>query len=124
MLYSVLRTLMLLGSIIITSLIPALFPPDVTGIWQLELRNEAASEQLTINIHQNESVLTGSYIGSYQISDIVGVFDGKEITFEYIIDGVRVLYVGELDGRVLTGTYHAGNFDQGDFTARKIDRSS
>ena len=119
MLNSVVRTLMLLGSLIITSLIPALFPPNVSGVWQIELHNEAASEQLTVNIHQNQSVLTGSYVGSYQIRDVVGVFDGKEIKFEYMIDGVRVMYVGRLDGRTLSGTYHAGNFDTGDFVGRR-----
>ena len=111
---------MLLGSLVITSLIPALFPPNVTGVWEIELQNEAASEQLTVNILQDKTVLTGSYVGSYQISDIVGVFDGKEIMFEYPIDGVRVMYVGRLKGRTLAGTYHAGVFDQGDFTARRV----
>jgi|GEM_PF-3953579 len=124
MLYSVVRTLMLLGSLVITSLIPALFPPNISGVWEIELQNEAATEQLTVNIHQNKAVLTGSYVGSYQISDIIGEFDGKEIIFEYLIDGVRVMYVGELDGRTLNGTYHAGSFDQGDFVGRRVGPTS
>lgn len=111
---------MLLGSLVITSLIPALFPPDISGVWEIELQNEAATEQLTVSIHQNKAVLTGSYVGSYQISDIIGEFDGKEIMFEYLIDGVRVMYVGQLDGRTLNGTYHAGSFDQGDFVGRRV----
>ena len=117
---SVLRTLVLLGSLVITSLIPALFPPNVSGVWHIEVQNEAASEQLTVNIQQNKSVITGSYVGSYQISDIVGVFDGKEIMFEYLIDGVRVMYVGHLKGRTLSGTYHAGSFDNGDFVGKRV----
>lgn len=115
---------MLLGSLLITSLIPALFPPDISGVWEIEVQNEAASEQLMVSIHQDQKTLTGSYVGSYQVSDIMGVFDGKEVTFEYLIDGVRVTYIGRLKGRTLSGTYHAGMFDQGDFTGRRVEQAS
>ena len=115
---------MLLGSLVITSLIPALFPPNVTGIWQIEVQNEAAAEQFTVNIQQDQAVLSGTYLGSYQMSAIAGEFDGKEIVFEYLIDGVRVMYVGRLSGRTLNGTYHAGSFDTGDFVGRRIDEES
>ena len=124
MVSSVVRTLMLLGSLVITSLIPALFPPNVTGVWHIQVQNEAATEQLTVNIYQDQSVLSGSYVGSYQDSDIVGVFDGDEIMFQYLIDGVRVMYVGRLKGRTLNGTYHAGNFDTGEFVGRRIGSGS
>ena len=120
MLTSVVRTLMLGGSLIVTSLIPAFLQPDVSGIWQIEVRNEAASEKLTVSIHQDQSTLSGSYVGAYQILDVVGVVDGRDITFEYMIDGVRVLYIGELVGKKLSGTYHAGTYDQGQFNAWKV----
>ena len=115
---------MLLGSLVITSLLPSFFQPDVSGIWHIELTNEAASEQLTMNIYHNESVITGSYIGSYQISDIVGVVDNREITFEYLIDGVRVTYVGQLKGQTISGTYHAGVYDQGNFRGVRVSNAS
>ena len=113
---------MLVGSLIATGLVPAFFPPDISGIWEIEVHNEAASETLIVSINQDDSTLSGSYVGTYQILDIVGAVDGKEITFEYVIDGVRVLYVGKIAGRTLSGTYHAGVFDQGQFKGSKLKR--
>ena len=115
---------MLVGSLIITSLIPALFPPSVTGVWEIEVHNEAASERLMVTIHQDQGALTGTYVGSYQVSDIMGEIDGKEIRFQYLIDGVKVMYIGSLKGRTLSGTYHAGLFDTGDFVGRRVEQMS
>ena len=120
MLNTAIRTMVLLGTLIFTSLIPSFFPPTLTGLWQVELRNEVASEQVMVSIEQQDAALTGTYVGSYQLSDLEGRFDGDEVQFEYIIDGVRVVYTGELKGQYLSGTYYAGAFDRGEFKARRL----
>ncbi len=121
MVYSVIRTCVLAGSLIAATLIPVLFPPDATGLWHIDLQNEAASERITVRIHQTEKQLSGSYVGRYQVSHLSGNLKGKDISFAYVIDGVPIYLKGELHSNTITGTYHAGDFDWGTFKGRLID---
>ena len=111
------------SSLIVTTLIPALFPTNLSGVWEIDVRNAAASEQVMVNLYQDGSVLTGSYVGSYQVSEVKGQLDGKEVTFAYMIDGHKVVFIGRLVGKSLSGTYHVSDFDQGLFTGRRVSPS-
>lgn len=120
MLNSMLRTLLLAGALALTTLAPSMFPPDVSGVWHVELTNEAASESITVSIQQQDSLLSGSYVGYYALADLSGVVKKNTITFSYAIDGVPVNHIGYLDGKSIVGVYHAGEFDRGEFRGTRI----
>ena len=119
MLTSTFRTAVLAGTLLITTQIPVLFPPDASGLWEINVHNEAASERVVVNIQQDGDQLKGTYVGSYQEANLDGQLEGKHITFTYDLDGFRVTYVGRLSGRSISGTYHAGEFENGVFNGRR-----
>ena len=120
MLYTTLRTLMLAGALALAMLIPFLFQPDLTGTWHIELSNEAATETIVVAIEQQDSLLSGNYLGHYTAAELDGRLDGNAVTFTYAIDGIPVQHIGYLQGASLVGEYHAGEFDRGAFRGRKV----
>ncbi len=117
---STLRTLLLLCALALTTLAPSFFKPDVSGVWKIELRNEAASETIMIRLQQEDAILSGHYLGLYGPASLRGSREKDEISFSYAIDGMQVTHLGTLAGNTIKGNYHAGEFDQGKFKARKI----
>lgn len=120
MVYSAFRALLLVSALGLT-LAPSLFPPDISGVWKLDFENEAATESVMVSFSQTDSLLTGHYIGYFgDAAMIAGTMDGKEISFSYDIDGTMVNHFGRLEGNKITGLYHAGQFEQGDFKATRV----
>lgn len=117
---STLRTLLLLGALALVTLAPSFFEPDASGVWKIELRNEAASETITVALQQEDATLSGHYLGQYGRASLQGNRDKDEISFSYDIDGMQVTHLGTIAGNTIKGFYHAGEFDQGRFKARRI----
>ena len=120
MLYSVLRPLLLVSALGLTTIAPSLFSPDVSGAWKVNFNNEAATETVMITFIQTDSLLTGHYLGYFDAARLAGSMNGKEIVFSYNIGGTVVNHYGKLEGNRITGSYHAGVFEQGDFTAVRM----
>ena len=120
MLYTTLRNLLLAGAFALTTLAPSLYPPDLSGIWHFELINEIASESITVSFHQEDSELTGIYMGQFEQSRLNGNIEGKAVSFTYFIDGIAINHVGSLSGTSITGMYNAGDFGRGDFRGKRI----
>ncbi len=120
MVYSLLRPLLLLSALGLTTLAPSLFPPDVTGVWKVEFENEAASETVMMSFSQKDSLVTGHYLGYFDAARLSGSLDGREIMFSYDIGGTIINHFGTLQGNRITGSYHAGEFENGDFTAVRV----
>jgi len=120
MLYSVLRPLLLVSALGLTTIAPSLFPPDISGVWKVDFENEAATESVMMTFTQNDSLFTGHYLGYFDMARLAGSMNGKEIAFSYDIDGTIINHFGRLQGNKITGSYHAGEFDNGGFTAVRI----
>ena len=120
MLYSTLRALLLAGALGITALAPSLFTPDVSGVWKINFENEAATETVMVSFAQQDSTLTGHYLGYFDITQLAGSMRGNDIAFSYDIDGIVINHFGRLQGNMITGSYHAGEFENGDFKATRI----
>ena len=121
MLYSALRAILLVGALGLTTLAPSLFPPDVSGVWKIDFENEAATETVMVSLTQEETMLTGHYLGYFDVAKLAGSLEGKEIAFSYDIDGTMINLFGQLKGNVISGSYHAGDFEQGDFVATRVN---
>ncbi len=120
MLYSALRALLLVGALGLTTLAPSLFPPDVSGVWKIDFKNEAATETVMVTLAQQDSTVTGHYLGYFDVAQLTGSMQGKEIAFSYGIDGIVINHFGRLQGNTISGSYHAGEFEQGDFKATRV----
>jgi hypothetical protein len=120
MFISTFRTLLLLFALALTTLAPSLFEPDASGVWKIELRNEAAAETITVTLQQEDSLLSGHYLGQFGPSLLQGTMEHDAIAFSYAIDGMRVIHLGTIVGNTISGFYHAGDIDQGAFKGRKI----
>jgi hypothetical protein len=121
MIYSALRAILLVSALGLTTLAPSLFPPDVSGVWKVDFANEAATETVMVNLKQENSTLTGHYMGYYDVAQLAGSLDGKEIAFSYDIDGTMINLFGRLKGNVISGSYHAGDYEQGEFVATRVN---
>ena len=120
MFYSALRALLLLGALGLTTLAPSLFPPDVSGVWKMDFETEAATETVMVSLTQTDSTVTGHYLGYFDAAKLDGSLQGREISFAYNIDGTMINHFGRLEGNTITGSYHAGEFEQGEFKAIRI----
>ena len=120
MLYSVIRAILLLGALGLTTFAPSLFTPDVSGVWKINFKNEAATETVMVSLAQKDSTLSGHYLGYFDIAQLAGSLHGKEIAFSYDLDGTVINHFGRLQGNIITGSYHAGEFENGDFRATRV----
>ena len=123
MIYSALRAILLVAALGLTTLAPSLFPPDVSGVWKIDFENEAASETVMVSLKQDEAILSGHYMGYYDVAQLAGSLEGKEIAFSYDIDGIMINLFGKLKGNVISGSYHAGDYEQGEFIATRVNWS-
>lgn len=73
-----------------------------------------------VSLTQQDSMLTGHYLGYFEVAQLAGSMNGKEIAFSYDIDGTIINHFGRLQGNVISGSYHAGDFEQGDFKAIRV----
>ena len=120
MIYSTLRALLLVSALGLTTLAPTLFPPDVSGVWKVNFENEAATETVMVSFAQQDSLVTGHYLGYFSVAQLAGSMQGKDIAFSYDIDGTVINHFGRLTGNTISGSYHAGDFEQGNFKATRV----
>ncbi len=120
MFYSALRALLLVGALGLTTLAPSIFPPDVSGVWKMDFETEAATETVMVSLIQTDSTLTGHYLGYFDAANLAGSFQGRDIAFAYNIDGTMINHFGRLEGNTIVGSYHAGDFEQGEFRATRV----
>ena len=99
----------------------AMLAVDITGTWNATVDLGGQGGTPTFVLKQDGEKLTGTYSGALGESNVTGTIKGKEVAFDFEVQGAAVHYKGTLDadGKTMKGTCDYGGQASGTFTATK-----
>jgi hypothetical protein len=82
-------------------------PANIGGVWQISWQGRSDSEQATMQIQQDGSILSGTFQGFGGTSPLSGEIAGNNISFSVQLQGrpITLAFTGTVDGDAISGTF-------------------
>jgi hypothetical protein len=103
MVTSVLRSVLLVGALALTTLSPTLFAQQVSGGWHMQIILDASSGSAYLQLEQEGDTLRGAYQGLLGRSAVTGTLRVNEITFTVTSGGQKITYSGTIEDGTMNG---------------------
>ena len=103
MIYSTIRSTMLMGALALAALAPSLVAEHVAGDWNMNIELDASSGSAFLRLQQDGDVLTGSYQGLLGRAPVEGTIIRGEIVFRVGSGASAITYTGTVSNGTMTG---------------------
>ncbi|MEZ4703166.1 MAG: hypothetical protein R2834_22755 [Rhodothermales bacterium] len=103
MMYSAIRSLMLVGALTLTTLAPSLFAERVEGAWHMQVLLDASSGSAYLQLEQHGEALEGTYQGLLGSASVKGSVRVNEFTFQVTSAGQTITYSGTVEDGNMRG---------------------
>ncbi len=82
--------------------------PSVTGNWQVSFAGRGGNRQVTMEIKQDGSKLSGAFQGERGSAPLTGRLSGNQISFTVKMPRRRISFTGTVDGDKMSGATEQG----------------
>jgi hypothetical protein len=96
---------------------------DLTGKWDVDVKFYSSVSKHSFNIVQDGNWLSGTYQADFQSGSLSGTIEGNEVKIQcsmrIVGDHLIYLFSGKLDGDIISGDIHLGEYRNAMFTAKR-----
>ena len=96
---------------------------NLSGRWDVEIQYTLATSQHSFVIEQDGNWLQGTHKGDFDTKNMVGTIDGDEVklksTIPIVGNIIIYLFSGKVNGNVIAGDIHMGEYLTAKFTAKR-----
>lgn len=96
---------------------------NLTGKWDVDVKFYSSVSKHSFNIVQDGNWLSGTYQADFQSGSLSGTIEGNEIKIQcsmrIVGDHLIYLFSGKIDGDVISGDIHLGEYRNAVFTAKR-----
>ncbi len=103
MIYSTIRSMLLVSALALAALAPSLFAERVSGDWNLNIELDASSGSAFLRLVQDGDALSGSYQGLLGSAPVEGSVTVNEIVFRVRSGAEVITYTGTVANGTMTG---------------------
>jgi D-glucosaminate-6-phosphate ammonia-lyase len=96
---------------------------DLSGLWEVNIRFFSSTSQHTFKIEQDSNWISGDHEADFGTRALSGTIEGNKVklasTIRIVADNVNYLFQGTVNGDVISGDIHLGEYRTASFTANR-----